>query len=59
VGGQLGVGFEADDDFVAIDQFHCHVLVLPALLKSGGRAQVEVGGLLEAVGRVQQPASLK
>ncbi len=32
--GQLGVGFKADDDFVAVDQFGSHVMCRPCCINA-------------------------
>ena len=49
-GRQLGVRLEADDDFVAVDR------VWRLISEALRAAEVEIGGLLEAVRGVQQPA---
>ena len=47
--GKLGVGFEADDNFVAVDQFAGHVTV-PRVGGGGNRWPVAGGGLRSAGG---------
>ncbi len=68
--GQLGVGFKADDDFVTSGSEFALFMstslyknneyqAQTAIIKCLGSALVEIGGLLEAVRRVQQARLLQ